>query len=1143
MKVKVGLITLFLITTIQGFSQEGSLFLTHFQENMVTNLNHWSITQDSSNNMFFANRKGILKYNGENWDFIKVPFIPYALSHHTETGKIFIGGDQDIGYLTRDPKGLYHYQSLAPDSLWSGKFINIENVDSVLYFRSEETIVRVDPAKLAVEKSWHAEENKPFTGLIHNDEHIFINQWNEGLHRLQNDTLFPIVSGFWTENKEILFSLPYSKNRLLIGADDNKLYLFDGMKFYNFSLRNQSYIEESIMADAVNISEDYFALSTLAGGVVIIDKTSRKILYTINYQTGLPCDEVTAIGLDRNRGLWVGHTYGISRAALGLPVKKFSAYPGIRGNLINTIVQDSTLYLATGEGLFLLDEEKNYQEQKITVRVEEEIPVISESQQQSSDEEEEAEKNQQEAEQQEESQSAFKKFFNKLFGGKKETPKQKKIEEVKKEPKVQQKPQTETRISYQKKKIYSLQSISHQFKKIEGIEGRCEQLVPYEGGILAGTYNGVYYVNDKGAVTQVAQDIYPWQILSTNNYGLLIATSSGIIKATRENGEWQSSDYLTEIDGPVYSLAFNDKTGALWVGGEDKTYKIPLNHEGKTSNTYEYSIPTKYSEKYYVRNVEQDVYLFVSTGIYRYHSKADSFAIHSHYQTDSLMQPDYQYVLSQPDISWINNKKHWERFDNKEKKQDSLSLYLKLFNNIQNISLSQMNHLWVIADNELYRINLNKGVPEKNNFKTFFTSIQSGGKRYLKHSRPDIKKENTSLEFNVAAPHYIKKGSNQYQFYIEGLTDGWSEWSDDPNIQIFARKGEYRIKARAKNIWGQVSETKEIVYEVPPPFTETNTFYVLVALGLAGIIFVIIELRERKLKRDKRILEEAVSKRTSTIEEQKEEITVQRDEILKQKNTIEEKNQEITGSIEYAWRIQTALLPKEEQFNNVFSEYFILFKPQSIVSGDFYWMHSNEKKIYLTAADCTGHGVPGAFMSMLGISSLNEIMNNHHTNTKNAADILNQLRYLVKNSLHQTGKKDLAKDGIDMAFCIIDQKNMIMDFAGAFNPLYLFRNGGFEKYEGDRMPVGIYHTEKDSFTNHRIRLKKGDVLYMFSDGYVDQFGGPENKKFKPKNFINLLSKIHSKPMEEQHRILNKTFNQWKGENFQVDDVIVLGIRI
>ncbi|MFP4620780.1 MAG: PP2C family protein-serine/threonine phosphatase [Bacteroidales bacterium] len=236
------------------------------------------------------------------------------------------------------------------------------------------------------------------------------------------------------------------------------------------------------------------------------------------------------------------------------------------------------------------------------------------------------------------------------------------------------------------------------------------------------------------------------------------------------------------------------------------------------------------------------------------------------------------------------------------------------------------------------------------------------------------------------------------------------------------------------------------------------------------------------------------------------------------------------------------MLPKEDQFRNVFSEYFILFKPQSIVSGDFYWIHTNEHKIYLTAADCTGHGVPGAFMSMLGISSMNEIMNNHH-NPKTAADILNQLRNMVKHSLHQTGKKDLAKDGIDMAFCAIDQKKMEMDFAGAFNPLYLFRNGNFEKYEADRMPVGIYHTEKESFTNHRISLRKGDVIYLFSDGYVDQFGGSKNKKFKPKNFIELLSRIHHKPMEEQHEILNQTFMQWKGDNFQVDDVLVFGIRI
>ena len=1145
MKLRTGLTFLILITALYSHSQEGSLFLTHYQQNNVGNLQHWSIAQDGSNNMFFANRKGVLKYNGENYEFIQVPYIPYALSYHPEAGKIFVGGEQNIGYLTRNNKGLYLYKDLSKDSLFSGEFINIENVDSAVYFMSEEMIVCVNPRTLNVEKTWHAPDNKPYTGLIHNKEHVFINQWNEGLHRLQSDTLFPIVSGFWTKNKEILFSFPYSDKRILVGTDDNRLYLFDGMKFYNFRLQNQSYIEESVLAGGLKISENQLALATLAGGVVVIDKRNGEIQYTINYQTGLPGDEVSAIGLDNNNGLWISHDYGLTRADLSLPVKKFSSYPGIEGNLINTLEQDSVLYLATGEGLFRLDQEKNYKEEEITVRVEEEIPVISEPKQKQEGETEEKDKQQKPEEK--ESQSGFKKFFNKIFGSndKEAQAESREItpEQAKEEKGAKSEPQTQTRISYQKKKIYSLQSISHEFKKVEGIEGPCEQLVPYKDGILAGTYKGLFYINKEQEISTVIEGSNPHQILPTDKRGLLIATRSGIIKANLKNGAWHTSPYLSQIPGPVYSITFNKKSGALWAGGEDQAYKVVFDWEGKINDIKNYSLPTQYSERYLVRNVEENLYILISSGIFRYRTRNDTFVPNSHYRRDSLLQTSFRYLSTQKGISWIKSQDHWEMLGNDAVWRDSLSMYLRLFNNIQNISLSPTNRLWVIANNELYRIDLNQGFPGQKNFKAYFTSIRSGDDRYLNHSHPEIEKENIPLEFNIAAPQYVKKGTNQYQYYIEGLMNGWSEWTDDPTIQVFARKGDYTIKARARNLWGQVTETREIVYSVPPPFTETDVFYGLVALGVLGIIFMTIKLRESKLKRDKKVLEDAVSRRTSTIEEQKEEITSQRDEILKQKNTIERKNREITGSIEYAWRIQTALLPKEDQFREIFSEYFILFKPQSIVSGDFYWLHSDNGKAYLTAADCTGHGVPGAFMSMLGISSLNEIMNNHHTNSKNAADILNQLRNMVKNSLHQTGKRDLAKDGIDMAFCVIDQDNMQMDFAGAFNPLYLFRNGKFERYEGDRMPVGIYHTEKDSFTNYRINIQKGDVLYMFSDGYVDQFGGPENKKFKPRNFINLLSEIHHKPMEEQHKILNQTFTHWKGDNFQLDDVIVLGVRI
>lgn len=250
---------------------------------------------------------------------------------------------------------------------------------------------------------------------------------------------------------------------------------------------------------------------------------------------------------------------------------------------------------------------------------------------------------------------------------------------------------------------------------------------------------------------------------------------------------------------------------------------------------------------------------------------------------------------------------------------------------------------------------------------------------------------------------------------------------------------------------------------------------------------------------------------------------------------------QITDSIEYASRIQTAILPPGDYINKIIPDHFILYKPRDIVSGDFYWITHKDGKIIVAAVDCTGHGVPGAFMSMLGFAFLNEIVNKEKELKAN--EILNQLRDNVKKSLHQTGKDDEAKDGMDIALCIIDLENLKMQFSGAYNPLYLARNNELITLKGDRMPIGIYIAEKESFTNHETEISKGDTIYIFTDGYTDQFGGPQTQKFKTAPFRDLIESNQDKSMAEQKKILEDNFDKWKGDYDQIDDVLVIGIKI
>ncbi|UCG28840.1 MAG: SpoIIE family protein phosphatase [Bacteroidales bacterium] len=263
------------------------------------------------------------------------------------------------------------------------------------------------------------------------------------------------------------------------------------------------------------------------------------------------------------------------------------------------------------------------------------------------------------------------------------------------------------------------------------------------------------------------------------------------------------------------------------------------------------------------------------------------------------------------------------------------------------------------------------------------------------------------------------------------------------------------------------------------------------------------------------------------------ELESQRDEIARQKK-------EIIYSLQYASLIQSALLPPDRIIKMYLPDYFVLYLPKDIISGDFYWLAEADECVLFAAADCTGHGVPGALMSILGISFLNETLKEKCHLKANR--ILNQLREKIMKALHQTGERAKSKDGMDIALCIYNPTTGELQYSGANNPLYFIRGNELEEIRPDKMPIGISGTEELSFANHLLQMESGDIIYLFSDGFADQFGGPEGKKFKYKPFKQLLFEIHKKPMPEQKDILVSAVYDWKGDLDQVDDILIMGVR-
>ena len=270
---------------------------------------------------------------------------------------------------------------------------------------------------------------------------------------------------------------------------------------------------------------------------------------------------------------------------------------------------------------------------------------------------------------------------------------------------------------------------------------------------------------------------------------------------------------------------------------------------------------------------------------------------------------------------------------------------------------------------------------------------------------------------------------------------------------------------------------------------------------------------------------------------------------LKKANTIiEQKNKDITDSINYAKRIQLGILPPNEVLDNCFKNYFVFYKPKDIVSGDFYWAvnsanrNTNEKLSIIAAVDCTGHGVPGAFMSMLGNTLLNQTITNPEVRT--AADVLNYLNTKLPENLKSTGAEQNIRDGMDMTLCIFDFKNMKMEFAGANNPCWVIRDNEIIVLKGDKQAISAsVDIEKRDFTNQIFDLKKNDFIYLLTDGFCDQFGGPKEKKFTYKRLRDLLLTNYSKSCEQQKELLNSVFEDWRGDLEQIDDICIIGIKV
>lgn len=406
-------------------------------------------------------------------------------------------------------------------------------------------------------------------------------------------------------------------------------------------------------------------------------------------------------------------------------------------------------------------------------------------------------------------------------------------------------------------------------------------------------------------------------------------------------------------------------------------------------------------------------------------------------------------------------------------------------------------------------------------------------------------KYNFSIDFSIL--NNVAPSKVTYKYRLVGFDEDWNYTDASKRSATYTNLagGDYIFEVTATNndgVWSD--EITQLKITIVPPFWKTTWFYSILILCIGLCVYIYIKYREHFYKEENTKLEKMVTERTAEIEQQKVKLQTQSDLLAHNNEELSKSNRLIKASISYAKRIQDAILPPITILHDYIPNAFILFKPRDVVSGDFYWFMEKENKMYVAAVDCTGHGVPGAFMSMIGATLLQQIT---YKKLRTPAEILDKLNLGVRSALNQkdSATPDSQEDGMDITLCLIDKETKTIQIAAANHVAYCVHDGLIEPIEGDMASVGgsITSETENGFTNHQFTYSHGTRIYMFSDGFQDQFGGDSNKKFLGVHFKKLLFETSTLPMEEQCKVLDKTFEDWKGTQKQIDDVLVLGLEL
>jgi serine phosphatase RsbU (regulator of sigma subunit) len=672
--------------------------------------------------------------------------------------------------------------------------------------------------------------------------------------------------------------------------------------------------------------------------------------------------------------------------------------------------------------------------------------------------------------------------------------------------------------------------------------------------ILVVGYTGIYEITDfESPAERLMKDFYAWELFQSpfNKNEIYIGGEKFLGKLTLNDDEWDYQE-IHSFSGDIIHFEFADSTLYFGVRGDgvygftqnEKLNKLHLHRSLDIKNSHYYF--SKLNNTIYVGynrgllKIQEDTLVKAETGNFSFLNKQLNFhRLYTHPEKEEL----WAYIIDESNdeskkiIGYFkpdkNGQLNWVKVNGKSL-ESGIVLDIKFINGI----------LYFGSTNGLIAFDRSKLDNVQKAWNVYINEVYVSGEKVL--NIPEFSKNITpikygqSVRFSMNSASYFQGGEVMYRSRLVGLSNSWSKY-ENTDFKVFDQlpSGTYTFEVQGKNFYDIESEVYSYKFTVLPPWYLTWWAYLLYFVLLILIIVITTRVSIYRVKQKNKLLEETVKERTK-------EIASQNTVLEKQKSEIIEINEDLLSSIKYAKRIQNTILPSPEILSTYFNDFFVYYLPKDIVSGDFYWARKFDDKIIWSAVDCTGHGVPGAFVSIVGNNAL--VRSTNEFGLRQPAAILDKLRELVLEAFKAQGTNDV-KDGMDLSLASLDPTKLELEYAGANNSLVIIREGKMIEVKADKQPIGDFEKTKP-FTNHKIQLQKGDAIYLFSDGFVDQFGGTDEimrekggKKFKSKPFKALLLEIENLPMKEQKEILIDTFNTWRGDIDQIDDVCIFGVRV